>query len=424
MKLLKLAVAALFALSYSSAYAFHSGGVAECGGCHSMHSAVSTDSNLLVAVDQSSTCLSCHMNTADTQPSSYHVATYSANMTTSGGGYPIQRSPGGDFSWLLITKTAINREGGIDTFGGYKNGHNIIAAAPGFTVDPANATAPGGTFASTSLTCVSCHDQHGQARRISGDVIVSGSSSTGLPIANSGSYNTSADPTTNTAVGIYRLLRTSTAGPGIPFPGAPVAVAPRTYNKNETDNANQVRVAGSGIPAGTGNTTWGQWCGACHPRMLSSDAGTDHRHPVDVDLGSFAGNYNRYVKSGWTNNTIVTAFTSLVPFAKGSTITNYAALKTLATVATNLNGPDSSDQVTCLSCHRAHASAFPEMTRFGLENEFVTNGAGAYVNVLSRDNTGMIASYNGRTENNLLPGPSVGVIYAQRVLCNKCHNKD
>ena len=39
MKLLRLAVAATFLLGFSSAYAFHSGGVAECGGCHAMHKA-------------------------------------------------------------------------------------------------------------------------------------------------------------------------------------------------------------------------------------------------------------------------------------------------------------------------------------------------------------------------------------------------
>ncbi len=37
MKFLKFAVAAVFAATFSNAYAFHSGGVAECEGCHTMH---------------------------------------------------------------------------------------------------------------------------------------------------------------------------------------------------------------------------------------------------------------------------------------------------------------------------------------------------------------------------------------------------
>src|SRR4029453_5461204 len=39
--------------------AFHSGGVAECGGCHSMHSANQAGSFLLIGQEQSSTCLTC-----------------------------------------------------------------------------------------------------------------------------------------------------------------------------------------------------------------------------------------------------------------------------------------------------------------------------------------------------------------------------
>ena len=60
MKIFKLslilvaAVAVMFALSGTS-FAFHSGGVAECTGCHEMHNAKGI--NLLQGSDNSSTCL-------------------------------------------------------------------------------------------------------------------------------------------------------------------------------------------------------------------------------------------------------------------------------------------------------------------------------------------------------------------------------
>ncbi len=41
-------------------YAFHSGGVAECGGCHSMHGPNPAGSSLLIGSDRSSTCLTCY----------------------------------------------------------------------------------------------------------------------------------------------------------------------------------------------------------------------------------------------------------------------------------------------------------------------------------------------------------------------------
>ena len=69
--------AAAFALA-PRAYAFHSGGVAECEGCHTMHNTRGSGKAiplaggvgngakyLLQGSDQSSTCLNCH-NSADT----------------------------------------------------------------------------------------------------------------------------------------------------------------------------------------------------------------------------------------------------------------------------------------------------------------------------------------------------------------------
>src|SRR3989304_5273043 len=78
------------------AYAFHSGGVAECEGCHSMHSPNPAGSFLLVGATQSETCLTCHEHAGDTGPSSYHISTATGDLTTT----PKQRTPGGDFGWL------------------------------------------------------------------------------------------------------------------------------------------------------------------------------------------------------------------------------------------------------------------------------------------------------------------------------------
>src|SRR5262245_31968762 len=89
-------IAMLFATS-TSVHAFHSGGVAECVGCHSMHNPYPAGSHLLIGQDQSSTCLSCHQNAADAGPSSFHISTADSALAT---GAPLQRSPGGDFGWV------------------------------------------------------------------------------------------------------------------------------------------------------------------------------------------------------------------------------------------------------------------------------------------------------------------------------------
>ena len=65
---------ALLLVGGSRPQAFHSGGVAECAGCHSMHAPKAGGSFLLVGTDPSSTCMTCHSQ-PDTRPSSYHVVT-------------------------------------------------------------------------------------------------------------------------------------------------------------------------------------------------------------------------------------------------------------------------------------------------------------------------------------------------------------
>jgi len=203
MKGLKLSLvimaAALLTIGLSGmAYAFHSGGVADCGGCHSMHAPKTGGKALLIGTDYSSTCLSCHANAAT---GSYHIMTY---PLPAAGSPPINYSPGGDFACLAKTYSFTVRNA-TTTENGQTHGHNVIAADFGMTADSDFSTAPGGTFPSSSLGCNSCHDPHGKYRRIGGDTTYT-IATTGAPIIASGSYNNSAVPTATQAVGSYRLL--------------------------------------------------------------------------------------------------------------------------------------------------------------------------------------------------------------------------
>ncbi len=412
-----LAAAVLTLALGGLAYAFHSGGVAECGGCHSMHEAKAGGSFLLIGSDQSSTCLTCHQHTGDTGPSSYHISTAEADMPA--GTAPLQRTPGGDFGWLKKTYTFTVR-GTATTEDGASHGHNIIATDFGYTVDPTNAQAPGGTFSSSQLGCQTCHDPHGQTRRLADGSLVNGGTlgvKTG-PIIGSGSYNNSATPVGDQAIGVYRLLRGGgDNSQGVTFSSSVIAVAPSTYN--QTEATNQVRVAyGS-----NGTDTWGNWCATCHANMHSSTGGT-LVHPVDQSLGSGIANiYNAYKMSGDLTGVATTSYLSLVPFAENSN--DLATLRSHASNANGyLNGPGTSDKVMCLSCHRAHASGFPEMLRWQMEGEFITyNGSWP-----GTDNGAPTQFSRGRTaaENQAAyyDRPSTTFASYQRVLCNKCHAKD
>lgn len=406
-----LCTAFLLFLAGGKAEAFHSGGVAECSGCHSMHQARAA-SFLLVGTDASSTCLTCHQRAGDTGPVSYHISTADTDM--SGAAAPKQRTPGGDFGWLKKSYSWVPRSGAApETSPGEAHGHNIIAQDASYLIDNTNPTAPGGTFPASQLGCQSCHDPHGRARRLSDGSYVNAvynPGSTNAPIISSGSYNNSLIPAAGQAVGVYRLLRgIGDNSQGATFVGVPIAVAPSPYNQSEA--VNQVRVAyGS-----SGQNTWGGWCGTCHPTM-HSNSGTVH--PVDRALGNIANAYNAYVKSGDLTGVAATSYSSLVPFAEGTG--DITALRSHAkNDNTYLSGPATSDQVTCLSCHRAHASGFDFMLRFNMGNEFMVNN-GTY--------TGTVAVAQGRTEAEMTAAyydrPATQFASYQRVLCNKCHAKD
>jgi hypothetical protein len=130
-------------------------------------------------------------------------------------------------------------------------------------------------------------------------------------------------------------------------------------------------------------------------------------HPVDRDLGTtIAGNYNAYVS---TDNPIggsqPTAYWEIVPFENGLP---FDQLNINSTV-----GPDSNSKVMCLTCHRAHASAFPDSGRwyFGAteivaESHPLATDGGADANDVAN-------KYYGRVFED-----------TQRSLCNKCHAQD
>jgi hypothetical protein len=356
------------------------------------------------------------MSPGDTGPTRYHIATADADMPA--GTAPLQRNPGGDFGWLRKSYTFTVR-GSTTTEEGQTHGHNIVAVDSTFVADSHNTTAPGGTFSSSGLGCASCHDPHGRVRRRSDGTYATSATLGGTadPIIGSGSYNNSPTPAAGQAVGTYRLLRgLNDSTQGVTFTGVPIAIAPATYNQSEATNQVRVAYGGSGI------NTWGNWCASCHPGMHSSG---NYVHPVDQSLSTAVANiYNAYVKSGDLTGTSATSFTSLVPF-----IENTGDIATLQAHASNtngyLNGPGSSDKVSCLSCHRAHASGWPHALRWNMEGEFMVYNS-LYPGT---DTTPSVPQFaRGRlgaeTQAAYYDRPVTQFASYQRVLCNKCHAQD
>ncbi|HEX9020973.1 MAG TPA: cytochrome C, partial [Nitrospirota bacterium] len=207
----------------------------------------------------------------------------------------------------------------------------------------------------------------------------------------------------------------------------PVAVVASVYNRSEI-NSETKQSYGSGMS---------EWCANCHDKFLENayvSGAPGHRHPAgnsakltggwSAELGAampIYQNYNQYVTSGIMNATATANYTTLVPFETGDT--TFSAASTNANLGAGLAATATSN-VMCLSCHRAHASGFPSMTRWNNEAEMMTliasNGTITYQSNPVKS-SGLSPS---QTQRALYERPaSVFGAYA-RVLCNKCHAKD
>lgn len=370
----------------SDVYAFHEGGVGYCEGCHDLHKSSegqahgikSAPQYMLRGSDPSSVCLRCHAESGKY----YNVLSSDGSMYTSGG----------DFYWLRKTfSSSVNGEPYRSE--GDKHGHNVIAVDYGLTEDRFAASAQGGEYSSSAMGCISCHNPHGKTTEDPGD---------SRAISVSGSYGEIAPQ--GTTAGNYRLLggigyngEKLTNSPAFNYP-APVAVA---SSRDWTETDSNHTAYGSGMS---------EWCGNCHSYLLSGN----NKHPSGNNAKlsrNIISNYNSYIKTADITGAQGTAYIALVPFELGAT--DKSLLDPSST-----SGPEAIGKanVMCLTCHRAHASAFPYIGRWDFKVTFISDshpkaGDGG---VSGND---VLNSYYGR---NMVAqfGPY------QRQLCNKCHLQD
>ncbi len=428
---------------------------------------------LLRGSDPSSTCLNCHEETGDQAIGSF-VSTAPADMpNTSPSRPPIELTPGGDFGWLKKSYSW-SVSGSNYSDNGDLHGHNIAANDFNYSVGPDwnGKNAPGGAYPASDLTCISCHDPHGTYRRNSDGSITN--SPGGAHIIGSGSYGSM--PASGQAVGVYRMLSGKGYLPlylagqtayAFNFP-SPAAVSPTVYNQSETGIDYQVRVAyGNDATNGGGMS---DWCRNCHPDIhtTSGPANPDNYllqpysfpsthpsgtltsgvpSPTQDQFGSYvysgssyALNYDQYIMSGDYNTGYTSSspsYSSLVPFEEDTV--NY---QTLSSHANNngsyLDGPSDSDFISCMSCHRAHASGWDYALRYKYNG--LSDGNNGFSEVMTNDNGGIsqwpgidiyssdpnnLAYAMGRTQYETQKAyyDRLASMFApnQKVLCNKCH---
>ena len=360
--------------------AFHSGFViSECPECHTGNG----DGFKLRGVDIGSTCLRCHQAPeAVDSPTGYYVATPDSRLTK--GMPPLQLSPGGDFAYLKKDYSWKMPGGATGTSLGHQHGHNIEAQGYGYYADNTRMTAPGGDYPTNNFTCTSCHNPHAVISQV----------------------------TSTSYTGTYRLLGGIGYAPKRipdikPFKAdSPIAVSPSQYNRSEASTDTRIAY-GKGMS---------EWCLNCHPDVGGHKAGNNFNLSQQV-----INNYNAYVKTGDSSGDSRTSYTSLVPFEEG--IDNAYLLSSHADITGQYkNGPDGNSNVMCLTCHRAHASAFDNMMRWDVKVQYIVH-QGVYPGI---DNGSPEA--RGRTVDELQQAyygrPASVFAIAQKSLCGKCHARD
>jgi hypothetical protein len=133
------------------------------------------------------------------------------------------------------------------------------------------------------------------------------------------------------------------------------------------------------------------WCGNCHGDFHQNN--TQLVHPAGEAMGaSIATTYNLY--NGTVDQLGGAAATAYIP---------EVAFEDPAMTVASTAGPSATSQVSCITCHRAHATSAPDAGRWDFSVTFL---------------------HEDGVESGSYPIPDPYANDNQRSLCNKCHNKD
>ena len=323
------------------AAAFHDGGVARCSGCHTMHN--SQDGT---PVDPENPNGNQWLLVEET-PSDVCLGCHQYLDETAGTD-PLNPPPekgAGNFVFLTEENLNDGHSGASNPIPGDAAGHNVVAPGYGLFEDGTLITSPGGSFPSSALGCTSCHDPHGNDN--------------------------------------FRLLY----GAGEPVQGGLVTFT------SPAPEAIGISIFAQELP--TRHTAYlsgmGDWCRNCHGDFHAT--GARLVHPTDRALGGQIarayGLYNGTIDP--ENGDPSMSYLPEVPFEDSSN------------TPASTQGPTASSRISCVTCHRAHATSAPDAGRWDfnvtfLEEDGVESGSWA------------------------IPNPYVDL--NQRSLCNKCHVKD
>ncbi len=323
------------------AIAFHRQGVGSCADCHSMHN---SEDGMPVIIPGSGDMLLRGQNATEVCLSC-HESDHGAVLGRDPRNPPPELGAG-NFTYLLED----NLNDGWDTggefqiIGGHRAGHSIIAPSWRLDADPDYLVAPGGSYPSRNMGCTSCHDPHGNTN--------------------------------------FRMLwgaGQSTADGFLFTSAAPLAEGIDIHTQTESPTSHTAYQSG-----------WTDWCANCHGDYHEGAAAFEH--PGDDNMSGYQNGYNDYDgPSNPYDGDYSSAYLPEVPIEDPSMTVD-------GTV-----GAFGSSRLSCMTCHRAHATSGPGAVRWD-------------PNVVRLGDDGVISfSY---------PIPNPYGDPEQRGLCVKCHYQE
>ncbi len=327
-----------------------------CADCHTMHnsqggSAVATDSegNLISTPHEKllkTTCVGCHSNSTGNATIVNHTPIV---LTASEPVYPTNGSASGtlaagNFYWVLH---ATPNNADPDT-----SGHNCLAI-PGVSADSHLSQAPGKPDSANGPNCAGCHDRIDSCKSCHTPAHHADDTGGGVIGASGGWYrylNSSYHGTANTGV------------KGIEDPDWEQTVSASDHNEYN----------GCNNPYGNDDNSISNDCAGCHYKFHGINY-TDTNGTVVADNHSPWFLHPTHLPL--PNDTNKEYYYYNNPGGGGPGDYNpQAPVARDPGVLAGMSGPTNivtpgSDQVMCLSCHRAHASPYPDMLRWNYVND-------------------------------------------------------
>ena len=370
---------------------YHSYDGLECYDCHTLHNSEdgaivinggSPYASLLNQPSSTDICLSCH-----TWPAS-NIFKAPTVMTISGVKPATVAMPSGDFYWSIV-----------DSGKGHNPGKTLGVQSPTMPSDSILTQSPGGTFTTEDWDCTTCHDPHD---RFGFDVAawrqlrrkVNGVVHTGAETVASGVESYGGDQGA-TAAGFEPILSNSrgdirggvndtdylnTRADGNPVEGANLFRAESDINKN---------VYRGGFSS---------FCATCHGDFHGGNGESENtanantnpdadgrwiRHPSNINMADKNSGGLASRKYG------ISTYTAAVTNAQGTSPNPVGydwryplvqpdadfTVKRDQAAMTNPASALSDSRIMCLSCHRAHASEFENITRWDTTGHaFIADG--------------------------------------------------